>query len=91
MSRIGLSVLFVVVVAFLLHRQSQPTVGQLQAETLKAVCDTVQAPSLPAYCKQSKPSFIEKATNALAVGFVCVVIGGVLILVRKRPLSIINF
>lgn len=89
MSRQGkylLLVLAVIVVLAIAGRQSQPDISAAQAETMKAICETVPLARLPAYCQPDRTigTVIENTLDIIAYGFLIVVASGALIIHKTR-------
>lgn len=93
MSRQGkylLFVLLVIVVLAIAGRKSQPSISSAQAETMKAICDTVPLARLPAYCQPERTigTVIENTLDMIAYGFLVVVIAGVFIVHRTSKQAV---
>ena len=94
MSRQGkylLLVLAVIVILAIAGRQSQLGISSAaQAETIKAICDTVPLARLPAYCQpeQTIGAVIENTLDVIAYGFLIVVASGALIIHRTRKQAV---
>ena len=93
MSRQGkyiLLVLAAIVVLAIAGRQSQPGISSAQAETIKAICDTVPLARLPAYCQPERTigTVIENTLDMIAYGFLVVVASGAFIIHRTRKQAV---
>ena len=93
MSRQGKQLLFVlavIVVLAIAGRQSQPGISASQAETMRAICETVPLARLPAYCQPERTigTVIENTLDMIAYGFLVVVASGAFIIHRTRKQAV---
>lgn len=93
MSRNGkylLFVLLVIVILAIAGRQSQPDISAAQAQTMRAICETVPLARLPAYCQPERTigTVIENTIDVIAYGFLVVVASGALIIYRTRKQAV---
>lgn len=93
MSRQGkylLFVLLVIVILAIAGRQSQPDISAAQAQTMRAICDTVRLARLPAYCQPERTigTVIENTLDVIAYGFLIVVAFGAFIIHKTRKQAV---
>ena len=93
MSRQGkylLFVLLVIVILAIAGRQSQPDISAAQAQTMRAICDTVPLARLPAYCQPERTigTMIKNTLYVIAYGFLIVVASGALIIHKIRKQAV---
>lgn len=93
MSRQGKYFLFVlvaIVVLAIAGRQSQPSASSAQAQTMRAICETVPLARLPAYCqpKQTIGTMIKNTLDVIAYGFLVIVTIGATIIYRTRKQAV---
>lgn len=93
MSRQGkyfLFVLVVIVVLAVIGNWSQSDIPSAQAETIKAICETVPLARLPAYCQPERTigAVIKNTLDMIAYGFLVVVASGALLIYRTRKQAV---